>query len=245
LSHKPKHRGADPEDARLFSTAAIPILRTATGDLCWLLSRGYSLTASVELVGNHYELIRRQRVAIARCACSDEALARRQAKAASPGQLAGREVWLDGLNVSTAVEAALSGGVVLLGRDGCGRDMAGVYARYRPVEETIPALVMVGEFLAAQGVRRAHWHLDKPVSNSGRLKKILLETAAAHGWDWPVDLVYSPDKILAETGEIIATGDSVILDRCQAWFNLAREVITARVPGAWLVDLAPGPSAQS
>jgi hypothetical protein len=53
-----------------------------------------------------------------------------------------------------------------------------------------------------------------------------------------VELVQSPDTVLSQSTETIATADSVILDHCQRWVNLAREVITASVPDAFIVDLA-------
>ena len=62
--------------------------------------------------------------------------------------------------------------------------------------------------------------------------------AAARGWDWRVELVSNPDPVLAASDEVVATADSVILDRCERWVNLARLVVAARVPGASVVDLS-------
>ena len=42
------HRGPAPEDERLFHPKAWPALRAATQDLCWLLSRAYSLPSAWE-----------------------------------------------------------------------------------------------------------------------------------------------------------------------------------------------------
>jgi hypothetical protein len=39
----------------------------------------------------------------------------------------------------------------------------------------------------------------------------------------------------------VATADSAILDRCSAWFNLARETIARGVPQACVLDLAKPP----
>ena len=52
-----------------------------------------------------------------------------------------------------------------------------------------------------------------------------------------MDLVADPDPILAASSEIVATADSAVLDRCQAWVNLARRVVEAYVPSAWIIDL--------
>jgi hypothetical protein len=212
-------------------------LRQATGDLCWLLDRGYGISSAKELVGDRYHLTRRQRIAIARCACSRKAGARRAEHRIAPPQLQGRELWLDGFNVLTAVETALGGGVILIGRDGCCRDVAGIYSRYHKVVETIPALHAIGRFVSQWAVTKCCWWLDSPVNNSGRLKGIILQVAAETGWPWQVEMVTNPDRVLSATDEIVSTSDHVILDRCQKWFNLSREVIVNHVPQARIVDL--------
>jgi hypothetical protein len=150
----------------------------------------------------------------------------------------GRELWLDGYNVLTVLESALCGGVVLLGRDGCCRDIAGIHRRYRKVNETSPALRMVGEIITGWGVTCCHWWLDKPVSNSGRLKTFIRETAGIAGWSMPVDLVFNPDKVLWESEHVIASSDGVVLDRCRQWVNLTRSIIVECLPQARLVDLS-------
>jgi hypothetical protein len=241
LPDRRHHRGPDPEDEKLFAPAAWPGLREATRDLCWLLNRGYAVPSAVELVGNRYELARRQRLAVARSACSDAAFQRRREHRAEPSSLVGADLWLDGFNVLIAVEAALGGAVILHGCDGTHRDMATIYSRYREVDETVPALRLIGEWAAAHGVRRCCWWLDRPVSNSGRFQQAILKAAANAGWDWQVELVFNPDKVLAESAEIVATSDSVVLDRCGRWVNLARLVIAQRAPQARVVDLCVEP----
>jgi hypothetical protein len=232
------HRGPDPEDARLFAPEQWPVLLQATDDLCWLLDRRYAIRSAVELVGNRYSLAVRQRLAVARSACSQAASAARKGRELMPSDMAGLELWLDGLNVLTGLEVALSGGFVLIGRDGCCRDVAGVHRHYRKVEETIPALELAGATLAQWGVTRCCWWLDKPVSNSGRLKSILIDAAARNGWRWQVELVNSPDAVLARTDQVVATADSAILDRCQRWVNLLRWILQDHVPPARLIDLS-------
>ena len=158
--------------------AACHILRQATSDLCWLLDHGYGIASATELVGDRHHLTRRQRIAIARCACSGEAKERRDGHCVAPPQLRGQELWLDGLNVLTAVETALGGGVILIGRDGCCRDVAGIYSHYHKVAETVPALRAIGQLASQWAVTKCHWWLDSPVDNSGRLKGILQEVAS-------------------------------------------------------------------
>ncbi len=232
-----KHRGPHPEDARLFAAEVRPVLCEAAGELCWLLSRGYASKSALKLVGDRHDLLARQRTAVARCACSDAAAEQRQRRRLGPEQLAGRALWLDGYNVLTTVEAALAGGVVLPGRDGTYRDMASMHGSYRKVNETLPALELIGRTIEAFDVAECLWYLDRPVSNSGRLKELMQETAAARGWPWRIELVQDPDTVLGATDQIVVTADSAILDRCGRWFNLARETIDRHVPDARIMEM--------
>jgi len=216
-------------------------MRRATDDLCWLLDRRYSLHSALELVGNRFNLRDRQRLAVGRCAVAAPAAARRRKHCLAPEQLRGEELWLDGYNVLMVLEAALGGGVVLLGRDNCCRDVLGIHGSYHRVQETAPALRLIGELTGEWGADVCRWFLDKPVSNSGRLRTLILETATRAGWNWQVELEMNPDRVLMEAKKVVASADSAILDRCERWTNLARELIVRRIPGARLVDLSvPG-----
>lgn len=241
MSRRQTHRGPAAKDEKLFGARQLPTLRSAAQDLCWLLDHGYASHSATELVGNRHNLTSRQRMAVSRCACSIEAAQHRHQVQLPPEAVRGRELWLDGYNVLTVLESALADGVVLLGRDGCCRDIAGIHRRYRKVNETLPVLRLIGETATAWGVTSCRWWLDKPVSNSGRLKLLIQETAAAAGWSMAVELVYNPDKVLWESEHVVATSDGVVLDRCRQWVNLTRQIIAERVPQARLVDLSPPP----
>jgi hypothetical protein len=236
------HRGPHPEDGRLFGPEALPVLRAAAGDFCWLLDRGYAHDSALKLVGDRHSLVARQRTAVSRCCCSEADAARRRAHEVGIEPLRGASLWLDGYNVLTTIEAALAGGVILVGRDGAYRDMASMHGSYRKVAETLPALDMLGHTLEATEVAECRWLLDRPVSNSGRLKAIIEKLAASRGWPWRVELVADPDALLAspDCPAIVATADSAILDRCPAWFNLAGETVRRHIPGVCATMLESG-----
>ena len=155
----------------------------------------------------------------------------------APPRLKDRIVWIDGYNVLTTVEAALGGGVILAAKDGCYRDMASMHGSYRKVAETLSALKMIGNLVTEWDAAGCRWLLDSPVSNSGRLKRILCDVAAARRWNWDVELVQNPDAVLIESDEIVATADSLILNKCRSWLNLARHVVE-HISSAWIVDLS-------
>ncbi len=231
------HRGPHPEDALLFTAATAVVLRVATDDLCWLLSRGYASSGAIKLVGDRYQLAARQRVAVTRVSCSENDRAGQRTRQTGPETLAGRPLLVNGYNVLTTVEAALAGGVILAARDRTYRDVASMHGSFRRVEETRPALELIGRAAADLDISQCVWYLDRPVSNSGRLRTLMVELAAAARWRWTVELVNDPDRILAAADETVATADSIVLDRCKSWFNLAREVITRHVPRTRVLEL--------
>lgn len=233
-----QHRGPHPEDHQLFCVDALPPLRAAVHDLSWLLTRGYADRSALKLVGDRYCLNTRQRVAVARCACSDDQLARRQNHQVRATDLQHQELWIDGFNAITTIEAALSGGVVLHARDGSYRDMASMHGNYRKVDETVPAIRLLGETIAPWNVKTCRWLLDQPVSNSGRLKTMLRQVGEEAGWRWQAELVPDPDPVLMRSTHTVASSDSRILDNASRWFNLAKAAIDAQVRGTWLIDLS-------
>ena len=227
-----------PQDAALFGAAKLPALRAATGELCWLLERGYTRQASLKLVGDRHALERRQRDALARCACADSRAQARLSRLQPAAALRGERLEVDGFNALTTLEVALSGGIVLLGRDGVLRDIAGVHGSYRPVEETVPALEQLDGLLRDLGVAHCEILLDAPVSNSGRLRGLIDALARERGWRLAARVVADPDAVLSRSAQIVASADGALLDRCQRWFNLARASVESRIPQARIVDLS-------
>jgi hypothetical protein len=67
---------------------------------------------------------------------------------------------------------------------------------------------------------------------------MMLSLAQRRGWHWTVDLLPDPDRELIAAETAVATSDSVILDGCRRWTNLARHIIGRHVPSAWVVDLS-------
>ena len=236
-SRTSRHRGARPADLKLFAPKNKEILRQSVCDLSWLLSRGYAQAASLKLVGDHFALKERQRLAVARAACSNLQRESRERTRLPLESINGQDLLIDGFNIIVTAEAALSGGVLILCRDGCVRDMSSVHGSYRTVAETEEAIRLISEALLGAKPASALWLLDQPVSNSGRLARRIREMAAEHNWPWRVEVVMNPDKVLRSSDQIVVTSDSDILDGVKSWINLGRILVTRRFPEAWVVDL--------
>jgi hypothetical protein len=241
MPHRQRHRGAHPADRELFGPESLDVLRTAAADYAWLLDRGYAPTSSLKLVGDRWQLAQRQRTALMRHGCPATAARSRRAKELAAGRLAGSELLVDGFNILTTLEAALGGGLILAARDGAFRDLCSLHGTYRRVAETAGALELAAESLAELKVARCRWYFDQPVSNSGRMKGLVLSLARDRDMDWTADVVPSPDRVLAAATSPVATSDSAVLDRCGGWFNLARYAVERQMPQAWIVSLGGPP----
>ncbi len=238
MPDKRTHRGPHPADAKLFAESKISDLSSALADFSLLLTKGYAEKSALKLVGDKFSLTERQRLAIMRGACSDQQLASRMQRELKLADLRGHPIAVDGYNVLITVEAAMSGACIFKGRDGCFRDLASIHGTYRKVTETIPAVRLIGEFLKARSVDDCLWLLDSPVSNSGRLKTLLGELAKENNWNWKIELSLSPDAKLIKADLTAASSDSVVLDGCKSWINLARAIIEEKLPDSNIVDLS-------
>jgi len=238
MPDKRKHRGANPADAKLFSEKNIPQIRQAVEDFSLLLTKGYSDKSSLKLVCDRFSLTERQRLAVMRSSCSNRQLELRKAKQLDIKDITGQPVAIDGYNCLITIEAAMSGGILFAGRDGCYRDLASIHGTYRKVTETIPAVELIGKFLKEHNIGDCLWLLDSPVSNSGRLKTLIGELAEKNNWNWNIELLLSPDYELIRTDSVVASSDGVILDACSEWVNLAAEIITQKIPSANVLDFS-------
>ena len=214
-------RGYVPSDITEFGPKAEGRLRAAGTELCYLLNRGYPVKAASTFVGNHHLLSERQRLALARITSTDLAI---EARRRTMLQNAPPELVLDGFNTIVTLEVALSGSLLIEGMDGTIRDMAGLRGTYRIVDKTIRAVELLMRNMKMLGVHRALFYLDKQVSNSGRLRSLLLEQAEGTGIDVQVELHPSVDKQLFVLDNVVSS-DAIVLDNCKSWYNLVREIL--------------------
>ncbi len=217
-----KNRGKEGRDDILFGTDKMRVrIIEACKDMNYLLSRGFAEKSSVQLVGNRYRLNARQQQVLQGMSASQEQIEDRLTTEVQEHNLQGERMIIDGFNLLIILESALSGAYVFKGLDNCYRDIAGVHGTYKRVNQTQDVIKMIGDYLKEHGVQDVIWILDKPVSNSGRLKGILYETAIENGYPWEVILDNNPDKVVAESKHIGISSDAWVLDRLDRWFNLA------------------------
>ncbi|MCC3215410.1 DUF434 domain-containing protein [Chryseobacterium sp. X308] len=222
-----RNRGKNTGDDTLFgSEKQISKLKLAVEDMQYLLSRDYPEKAASDLVGNRYRLKTRQIQALRGMSASDAQLHNRQLKHVDISDLQEKTIYLDGFNVIILLESLLSEAYVFEGLDGCIRDLSGVHGTYKRVNQTLRAVELIASFYRKNHIRKLVWIFDQPVSNSGRIKQLVLEYAGQNQLNWEADLQFNPDKFLAESSAIVISSDAWILDHCKEWFNLIGYLIS-------------------
>ena len=81
---------------------------------------------------------------------------------------------------------------------------------------------MLFEILKDAKVDTVRILLDEPVSNSGRLKTLIAEIGEEYAFALDIRILRDVDRSLYGKENVI-TSDSVILDHCGSWVNLAAE----------------------
>lgn len=231
-----RNRGKQSSDDQCFAPKWHPVFREAVDDLCFLLTRGYSENSALQLVGNRYKLNKRQRQALLRISCNKKDFAARQSTELTAKELKNKVIEIDGFNLLILLEGALSGAYIFKARDGLYRDISSVHGSYKRVVKTEEAIILVGETLSNLKVHSVKWYLDQPVSNSGRLKTRFLELSAQQDFNWEVELVFDPDKVLAKSKNVVVSSDGWILNQAAAWFNLGALLIEEQIKEANLLE---------
>ncbi|MDD5581070.1 MAG: DUF434 domain-containing protein [Methylobacter sp.] len=237
-THEQRHRNAHLNDMALFNGRQLLKLQDAVYELCWLLNRGYSRNSALQLVADHHQINKLQRLVVSRAACSRVNRESRNTKCLPIEKIKDRQLIIDGFNLIITVETAMAGGLLLRCCDGCIRDIASVHGTYRQVNETRQAIELIGNAVQSFAPGSVLWLFDKPVSNSGRLSEMIRDIAEIQSWNWQAELVESPDQVISGSEKIAVTSDSAILDRTLQWVNLGAYLVATYFHDAWLIDFS-------
>lgn len=227
-------RGYVPSDQKEFTGIQLEHLKEAAKDTRYLLDRGYAVKNATTFVGNHYMFSERQRLALARSISCNTDVQKRKEKMLEKGT-EGMTVHVDGFNTIISLEVALSGSLLFHCCDGTIRDLAGLRGTYRIIDKTEQAVRLIFEQLKKIEISEAVFYLDAPVSNSGRLKALILEIADGYDFDVSVEIINDVDRVLEKLAGVIS-GDAIILNKCKSWINLVSAIVSD-LPDVWVIEL--------
>lgn len=229
-------RGFVPGDEKEFNEESVRKLRIAQEELLYLLERRYPIKSASTFIGNHHLLSERQRLALVRATAPISVVEARKAKQIT-GNLSGKCVFIDGLNIIITLEVALSGATLIYCMDHTMRDLAGLRGTYRLIDHTDRAILLIGDKLKELKAEEVRFYLDAPVSNTGRLLQRIYALLADYPFRITVDLVNNADVLLEKQQNIISS-DAIILNKCGSYINLAAEIIMEKLPDVRYIDLS-------
>jgi hypothetical protein len=200
-------------------------LRIAAGDFLYLLDRSYPRSASLQLVGNRYNLDRLHRAILHRGVFTREEARSRRKRLVGPEELADHRLLVDGHNVIITTESRFAGRPLIAANDGLIRDVAGISHRYRISSLTHEAIDALFQVLHKYAPKETHFFLDAPIRQSGELAAEL--RAALKRWNLAgnAEALKVPERRLIGSGGVVASSDSAVLDGIQQGFDLAAAAI--------------------
>ena len=229
-------RGYVPTDEKEFKNQNLYKLYKASDDLLYLLNRGYKIKGASTFVGNHYLLSERQRLALVRGISKyDDVIKRKDKEITNLSNI--EVVHIDGFNTIITLEVALSNSLIIKSMDETIRDLAGLRGTYSIIDKTEIAIKLIGEFLLEHKIKKAIFYLDKPVSNSGRLKMKILELSEGSELQIEVENIDNVDSIL-QSKENVVSSDAIILDNCISWINVNRNIIEEKISNENCIDFS-------
>jgi hypothetical protein len=201
------------------------LIKEAAADFRYLLSRGYSRTASLSLVGDRYQLDHTSRQILHRGVFAPEAAHPRRAKLRLLRDLAGQPLGIDGHNVLITLECALRQLPLVAADDGFIRDVGQVSRAFRASPETEQALALLADYLVRQQAGPLSVFYDAPLSFSGELAHRTRELWTARGLAVEAAAVPVPERELLSFPGPIASSDTHLIDARPEVIDLAGEVI--------------------
>ena len=202
----------------------------AAQDFRYLLSRGYPRLGALTYVGNRYQLPKQDREIMGRGVYpGHEALARRK-RLLPPDRIARRAVAVDGYNVIITLESAFYGRPLIECDDGPIRDASWVSNSYRASDVTDQVLEMIMDHLRGLGALSIVFLLYSSMSMSGELAMHINAMLSGRDLMGRAQALPNPAKELAEFPGIVATSNSVLIERVAEPFDLAGHIIRREMP---------------
>lgn len=214
-------------------------LQEAAADFHYLLNRGYPRKMSLELIGNRHNLSFDQRHLLHRGVFSDSDAAARRKKKVQLQKLRNRKVAIDGHNVLITLEAALTVRPLILSNDGFIRDISGLSGNFKKTQVTDEAIQLIFDVLKKAKPFHVLFLFDAPISKSGLLASEVREHLTDYLIPGEALAIKVPEKILLGFMGIVATSDTVIIDRTKEVFDLAGQIIKTGIKPQSLLTLKP------
>ena len=221
-------------------------------DLIGLLDKKYPKKASLELVGNRYNLTRDERAILYRGVFDTAGSNRRKKKlvdllhVGDKACLNIRCLIFDGYNILISLESYLKGRIIFRALDGYIRDISGVYGSYSVGSYTERSAGLLADFIKDL-TEKLHprpdvfVYLDSPVSKSGELAMYMRDLFKREHIEVEVAAINNPDAAIVElckrtSDSLTATSDTELIDKAERVIDIP-DCIIQHIFGTTPLDL--------
>ncbi len=199
-------------------------LQKASEDMKYLLDRGYSRNASLNLTVNRYHLDMGERNYLRRYVFSENEIRVHKSKLIPVREINGEKVVVDGFNVLITVEAVLKNRDLVEGMDCILRDTSRVFSSYRFGSETKTALGKLMDLFMEYGPEEVFFIFDSQISRSGELSSYVRKKMGESGIPGDARTAKSADGEIIELNHITASSDSHIIESVDRIIDLPMEI---------------------
>ncbi len=205
-------------------------LDNAIDDFRYLLSRGYKRERAIEIVGDRYLLDQNNRLILYRAVYDDETADSHRQKMVTPEAVLEEKLSVDGYNVLITVESMLRKKPLILCDDGFVRDISGIHGKHRLSSYSEHALSLIMRLLTELQPSEVRFHYDQQVSRSGELAALTRSLLDRFTLDGNAETARQADNAALGFGTVLATSDTVLIERGKRLFDLAAEVARRSSP---------------
>lgn len=203
----------------------IDIIREASKDYSYLINRGFPRKQSLALITSHYQLSKRERMLLYRSIHGQPVARSIDSKKASVGEVEGKVLLVDGLNVLLTIVAALKCDLLVLGDDGFVRDLQSVHGKIKYDLLFFKAISRLAYSLSVLNPGEVLVFFDKNVKMIGFYSNIIKKMLSRYISKAGIVLAHTCDKeILAHQG-IVSSSDIVVLQKAYRIFDLAGYIV--------------------
>lgn len=197
------------------------------------------------MVTSRYGLNSLERMLLYRSIFSREESSRRMRRKVPPEGISGEKLAIDGFNVVSTVQSSLIGDILVRGTDSFIRDLSAYVRKVRVSSTLISALTITAMYLRSLEPGEVTVVYDSQVSKSltmSRMTARLLDRLGIRGKSM---VVRKADSLLLNLhGWIIASSDSLILEKASGAFDLGGRIAVAVRPEK-IIDMSILPSSSA
>ena len=195
----------------LDSYIRLELLKEASIDYRFLLSRGYNRELSLKFVGDRYGLSKAERMVLYRSVFPKDEAIERMKKLSSPENMVGNTISIDGFNVLMTIKASLQGFPLVLCDDGFIRDILSVVERVKIDKMMYVALELLIQVILKYVPSKVFLFFDANVSKSGEFAAHTRRRLINIGLEGYAQAVKKADVSTITQCETVVSSDSVII----------------------------------